>query len=831
MCRFSLFVLLTATALPAIGLGQGPAACGSRPAGEVRWTLVQDRTPGELSAGESLVLRGTSSEPFLAPQPEHFRLERLGGDPAWEVMTFGWADKGTVEFDHPRSAKTNRVDLHLRRADRREKLLRALQEIPSSEGLPPVVLRAESALHEGSRYRLTWSFHPVGSTKRQTRRCEFEIGEPSVERPFTTDPTAKTSARAYLAEILFRDDDGVLFLAQAVLPKPRDDDHTVAAIGFTPEGQYVPPPDPGYARIRQLNSIAVEKPFQLKPPSAQRTHFYGVNLDRAFAPPGQVSVRISDVGTCGPLPTKPGEPTFVLFGCGDLRAVFRFELLTTNVTCLRQDADHWRRRTAEITRELLAQRDWLAEDEHRLAAAASVLRDAELIERSATEVRPLGDGKVLEIDVPGEEKRLCWFEAKGDPLVEKHVLRQIGDEAYLLFKLDAKMPPAPEMLLRTGKEMPAEDVPCWRVSAVRLIDGDLWVALIGIARPKMTWWTGEPPHPHHTRSGGDPYEGGILRVDLETMAVKRWTSEGGLPKELVCHDTDMSEPLPPEILFGAVVTDIGQQGDQLIFTTRNSSRVLLDPQKEAWTVEQAGEPKDLLRLLGPAAANRPYRAYAVGQLGVLRAKEAVPTLIEILANGLPNSGADQQRHAAMEALIAIDDPSAVEGLRPLAGSENLYIRRYAEAVILSLKTPLGKPVAGLRFRLTTRRNPFQVGSSISHVIDVQNVADHEIILRYRDPWPRSPDLVLQIRREDGSEIVRLPEENYRSEIRVIKPGQVERIFRWTEPLPPGRYRLRYQITIPEEYAKKNARATDPGPTWHGSVTTNEITVEVLPPGQ
>jgi len=465
---------------------------------------------------------------------------------------------------------------------------------------------------------------------------------------------------------------------------------------------------------------------------------YGVDLERAFAQPGHVSVRISDVGTCGPLPTEPDEPTFILFGCGDLQAVFRFELLRTNATCLRQDAGHWRRRTAEISRELLARRDWLAEDEHRLAAAASVLRDAGLIEKSAVEVRPLRDGRVLEIDVPGQEKRFCSFEAKGDPLVQKHILGQLDDEQYLLFKLGAEMPPAPEMLLRTGKEMPAEDVPCWRVSAARVIDGHLWVALAGIARPKVVWWTGEPPHPHYTASGGDPYEGGILRVDLETMAVKRWTSADGLPKELVCHDAEAGLPLPPEVVFGAVVTEIRREGERLVFTTRNSSRVLFDPRKEAWTVERAGEPKDLLRLLGPSPENRPYRACAVAQLGALRAKEAIPALIEILG-GQPATPGDDHRHGAMEALIAIDAAEAVEGLLPLTRNENLYVRRYALAVIQSVQTPFGKPIAGLRFRLTTRRNPFGAGDTISHVIGVQNVTDHEIVLRYRDPWPRSPE--------------------------------------------------------------------------------------------
>jgi hypothetical protein len=116
-----------------------------------------------------------------------------------------------------------------------------------------------------------------------------------------------------------------------------------------------------------------------KPQPAERTHLFGASIDRAYAPPGQVGVSISDMATTGTLPTEPGKPTFIAFSSGLYDAVFRVELLSTNVEILRQDLDHWRKRTRAITAELIERRAWIRETAHRLAAVTRVLRDPQVV--------------------------------------------------------------------------------------------------------------------------------------------------------------------------------------------------------------------------------------------------------------------------------------------------------------------------------------------------------------------------------------------------------------------------------------------------------------------
>jgi hypothetical protein len=195
-----------------------------------------------------------------------------------------------------------------------------------------------------------------------------------------TEPTS-TSPR-YRAEILFRDEKATLFLAQSVLPKAiSENDFPVVAVGFTEDGRSLPPPDPGYApRQPRLETVIRSGTSVAEAPPAEGTHLYRVSLDRAYARPGEVAVSIADRATAGPLPTKLGEPTFVLFWDGIYQAVFRVELVRADVAPLRKDRDHWQQRTRAIARELLARRDWINEDGHRLATAACVLRDPRLIE-------------------------------------------------------------------------------------------------------------------------------------------------------------------------------------------------------------------------------------------------------------------------------------------------------------------------------------------------------------------------------------------------------------------------------------------------------------------
>jgi hypothetical protein len=85
------------------------------------------------------------------------------------------------------------------------------------------------------------------------------------------------------------------------------------------------------------------------------------------------------MATAGPLPTEPGKPTFIAFSSGTHHAIFRVESLNTNVEILRQDREHWRKRTRAITAELLKRRAWLKDDGRRLAVAAHLLREPQLI--------------------------------------------------------------------------------------------------------------------------------------------------------------------------------------------------------------------------------------------------------------------------------------------------------------------------------------------------------------------------------------------------------------------------------------------------------------------
>lgn len=350
-------------------------AGGGEPVNGPQWTLVHQATPKELADGASLLFQGASPVPFYAPRPEHFRLKRLGPKAVWEVMTFGWPEPGRVEFDHPKDATTGEVNLHLRRSDGGKQRLQIMMLQTLDRRDPsPVDLYAESALQEGVRYRLSWSFRLAESDTVQTKHCEFQIGEALARARSTGSGAKEPSERPYLVEILFRDDDGVLFLAQTVLPEPEAHDFTVAAVGFTSDGKHVRPPDPGYV-TKQVNlAYVVAKSATPKPWPAERTHLFGASIKRAYAPPSEVAVSISDMGTTGPLPKTSGEPTFIAFSSGLYDAVFRVDLLSANVEILRQDLDHWRKRTREITAELLEQRSWIKKDTRRHATVTRVLR-------------------------------------------------------------------------------------------------------------------------------------------------------------------------------------------------------------------------------------------------------------------------------------------------------------------------------------------------------------------------------------------------------------------------------------------------------------------------
>ena len=342
-------------------------------ASEVRWKVVRALTPEGLAQREAIVVQGTAPVPFHAPKPEHFRLERLGPESVWMVMTFGWPEGGPTEFNNPEGDKVREVTLHLRRSDDGKQRLQTMKTVLDRRDPPAIDLYAEGALHKAARYRLSWTFRLAGSDIVQTKRCEFRIGEASANRQPPGNVTGDTSRRPCLVEILFRDDEGVLFLGQTVLTESEDHDRTIAAVAFTSDGRPVPPPDPGYLTKRPMLVHSVAKSVKPKPPPAARAHLFGASIGRAYAAPCKVVVFISDMGTSSPLPKRPNEPTFVAFSSGLHHAVFRVELLTTNVTILRQDPDYWRKRTRAITAELLQRRTWIREDTRRLATVTRVL--------------------------------------------------------------------------------------------------------------------------------------------------------------------------------------------------------------------------------------------------------------------------------------------------------------------------------------------------------------------------------------------------------------------------------------------------------------------------
>ncbi|MFC1806253.1 hypothetical protein ACFL09_04645, partial [Planctomycetota bacterium] len=386
----------------------------------------------------------------------------------------------------------------------------------------------------------------------------------------------------------------------------------------------------------------------------------------------------------------------------------------------------------------------------------------------------------------------------------------------------------PSLVFRRGPKPPAKDVPCWPLAFAASIGGDLWVALAPVPKPKRLMWTGMPPHPHHSVSGGDPWEGGVFQIDVATHRGEHWTSANGLPEALVCRDTAGGDPLPPELAFGAVVRDIRAEGDRVAFTTRNGSKALCDPRLGTWTVVRSGEPKALMDFVR-SPRHHLAKGYAVRRLGALRAREAVALLVEILG-GSPTSAGTDHRFPAMQALIDIGDKTCIARLEPLARGKALRTAQFARATIQELETDFGEPVNGLAFRLTSFWEPCPAGEGLTAHLDVRNAADHPIALCYDDPWPLSPHLILHLVSEDGTRIRRKLADRHRTKVHVLQPGEVKRLSRPVSAPPPGAYRLHYVVSIPEEFARaiverRRLRYHHP---WAGEAVTNTIPLRILP---
>jgi len=436
------------------------------------------------------------------------------------------------------------------------------------------------------------------------------------------------------------------------------------------------------------------------------------------------------------------------------------------------------------------------------------------------------------IHLPGAdgEKRLCWFEAKSDDaLIRKYILGQLlnAKVEYVLRRFGSKMPASPGVELKTGPREPAEGIPCWRVAASATVDKMLWVALAPIPRPRVVYWIGMPPHPHSEMSGGPPYEGGILRVDLATLTVERWTSANGLPPELVCPNADS---FPDALRFGAIVTGIGEERGHIAFTTRSQSKVLFDPARKTWTAVRCGEVKPLIGLLTKDSCT----AYAIERLSQLRSKEAVPALIKILARAPAPAGRDF-RFRARQALLAINDKSALPGLRKLVNAKHLRTRQYARFIIQEMETPFGEPVNGLRFHITTPDNPRPGGWQINVHVSVMNTTDSEIALCYVYGRSISRHIALAMEPAPEGFPARKPS-RYPTRHTIIKPGGVARFYHYLDPdhlktktFAVGTYRITCRINVPAEFAAKMKRQRGAGSpdVWHGSVTTNTVAVHVI----
>jgi hypothetical protein len=289
------------------------------------------------------------------------------------------------------------------------------------------------------------------------------------------------------------------------------------------------------------------------------------------------------------------------------------------------------------------------------------------------------NSKVVEVNEPDGSSKYYWFEAKCDPLIRKYILKEIELSEYILTGMGSKSPNAPDVILSIKDNMPGKEIPCWNISAARIIDDYLWISLIPIRQPRITQYISMPPHPHGVRPGGNPYEGGIIRIELKTSKWTRWTSLAGLPTEMVCREV---EGLPEKIIFGNVITQIQKNKDKIIFKSRNQSEMQFDIEQGKFKCIHSEEPNTLIALLkdGKTYYNYIVTSYAVERLGQLHSIEAIPLLVEILSSHPDTAGTDC-RYEAKNALIEINSRLALDKLKILVDSEDERTREYSREVI------------------------------------------------------------------------------------------------------------------------------------------------------
>jgi hypothetical protein len=430
--------------------------------------------------------------------------------------------------------------------------------------------------------------------------------------------------------------------------------------------------------------------------------------------------------------------------------------------------------------------------------------------------------RAVQMTYPDGRREFCCFELTGDPLVVKHVRGEAEGSAYVVdSRGGVKMPPPPKAVLKRTGRVPPQDVACWPISTILLDGHTLWVALEAVARPGIQCYIDMPPAPWRVLSGGDPYEGGVWQIDLAGLSHKHFTAGTGLPDDLVCRQPKDGFPLPEEIVFGPVVTAISLEGQRIVFSTRNGSRVLYIPETGIWETVRSGERETLLGLL--AAKKRGVALlYAIQRLGILREKRAVPGLLDLLEAG---------RYDAMEALIAINDPSAEERLEALAEKPEIETRQLARAVLLGMRTPFGQPVGGLAFRLLTRENPNWAEACTTVILEIRNVSDSPRAFAYENVSLLPPQIEPHIVQADGTPVPAQPAQRGQRRLLEIARGDVGQVFGQLDFLAPGTYRVGCRVTGSAGAAEKaSAVKAPPAATiWQGEVRTNEILVEILPP--
>jgi hypothetical protein len=310
----------------------------------VTWRLEEHPTAKNLADGKGLVFEGDSAVGICAPRHDDFRLEQLRPLLRRVPLVFGHSDEII-----PPDGAMKRVRLHLHTACPEHKC----QPGPRSHAY--VSLNARGLLHANADYRLTWTCRPFGKSDPVARQCDFHIDVAGQGLPDGGDPGTELPEHHYRVEILYRrrEEVGVLFLAQKVIPSPVKQCGEIAAIGFSAEGNSVAPPDPGYERIRSITNTALRAGWKARPPLALRTHTHGAMYEQVSGGRGRISVRVSDVATGVSLSTEREKPTYVVFS----DALFRIQLLTANLEHLRQDRAHWKQRIQTIALEVVSDAD------------------------------------------------------------------------------------------------------------------------------------------------------------------------------------------------------------------------------------------------------------------------------------------------------------------------------------------------------------------------------------------------------------------------------------------------------------------------------------------